>query len=201
MVSSGLFIFILGIASAVALIHMFAPDHWIPLLAVSSRSNYTRRRTYATAATLGFFHALSSIAVALVAFSISMTVAEKYVHFFRLGAEILLIIIAIYFVINGMTEKNSGESDKPVSNGSLLSVSVFPDMAFMPLLISAVGLPELQILTIVVLFAAVSIFSLTFVVFFSLKGLLRAIKNMPPRYMDYTIGIVLVLTALYLYFI
>ncbi len=194
-----IFFFIIGIASVIAFTHMFAPDHWIPLLAVSSRSNYTGRRTYFTAAAIGLLHASSSIAVALVAFSISMGIAREYVLYFRYGAEILLLAIACYFIINGISEKNAENSGKSASNTTLLSVSVFPDLAFMPLLILAIGLPALQISAIILVFAAVSTFSLVFVVFFSMKGFLRAVKNIPPRYMDYVIAAVLIITSAYLY--
>ncbi len=198
---SDIFFFIIGIACVIAFTHMFAPDHWIPLLAVSSRSGYTGRRTYLTAAALGFLHASSSIAVALVAFSISMGIAKEYVLYFRFGAEILLLVIAGYFIINGISEKNTENSGKGASNTTLLSVSVFPDLAFMPLLISAIGLSALQISAIILIFAAVSTFSLVFVVFFSMKGFLRAVKNIPPRYMDYVIAAVLIITSAYLYFL
>lgn len=194
-----LFLLLVMVALLVSSIHMIAPDHWLPLTVISTARDYGNRKKYGTALGLGFAHAGTSIAVALAIFYAGVTFISGYLGYLVLGGQALLVAIGIYFIINGYREK--GEEEGSLAQASALSVSAFPDLSIMPIIISAVSLNSIQIAGILVVFALSSAVSLTAMVYAAQKGFGKAMTRIPPRYMDYIIGGILILTALLIEFI
>lgn len=188
-----LFYLLLAVAISVSSIHMAAPDHWLPLTLISSAKSYSTRRKYITAALLGFTHAGTSIIVATAVFYAGDVLVHNYIGYLLLAGQILLVTIGLYFIINGYVEKPS--RDTSLSETSAISVSAFPDLALLPIVISAASLNSVQIGSILLVFALTSSIALTGMVFAAERGLGRVISKVPPRYMDYLIGVVLILTA------
>lgn len=188
-----LFLLLVIAALSVSSLHMVAPDHWLPLTVISSARTYSDRRKYATAAALGFAHAGTSIAVAMAVFYAGMALIHNYIGDLILAGQVLLVLIGIYFMINGYREK---EGESTVTEVSALSVSAFPDFALLPIVVSSAPLSNSQIGIILLLFFLASGISLTAMVFAAEKSLGKAISRVPPKYLDYVIGGVLMLTAL-----
>ncbi|MCL5954786.1 MAG: hypothetical protein M1507_01545 [Candidatus Thermoplasmatota archaeon] len=192
------YVLLLLVALSVSSLHMIAPDHWLPLTVISSAKAYSSTKKYGVAAGLGFAHAATSIVVAMAIFYAGLVLIHSYVSYLLLAGEVLLVIIGLYFIINGYRESHEETS---FSETSAISVSAFPDLALLPIVISAATLSNLQIGTILLVFFLASGVALTAMVFIAGKGLGKAISKVPPKYMDYLIGGVLIATAVFIRFI
>ena len=114
--------------------------------------------------------------------------------YLSLVGALILAAVGIYFIVSGITLKGESAS-KSASLGAVLSVSIFPDLALLPIIFAAVMLPIIEISLILILFAAVSAVSLTITVYAAHLGLAKGVERLPPRYMDYVMGATLLITA------
>ncbi len=192
------YILLLLVALSVSSLHMIAPDHWLPLTVISTAKSYSPTKKYGVAAALGFTHAGTSIVVAVAIFYAGLVLIHSYFSYLLLSGEVLLVIVGLYFIINGYRE-SGGETS--ISETSALSVSALPDLALLPIVISGATLSSMQIGTILLVFFLSSGIALTAMVFIAGKGLGKAISMVPPKYMDYLIGGVLIATAVLIRFI
>ena len=193
----GSFLLLLIVAIAVAGLHMAAPDHWVPLITVSIGRNYSRRRTYEMAAAIGLGHGSSSAFIAVVALSAGLTFLGPFVSDLFYVSEGLLVIIGIYFILIGYRE--DGRKNSPGAGNSLLLVSIFPDLALMPILLSGAGLPLYQISAVLLSFIAATVLSLTLIIGFSGSQIGLRLSRLKSNRMDYAIAAMLFGTALFLF--
>jgi predicted permease len=193
-----LFLVLFFTAILVALFHMIAPDHWVPLLIISKTRNYTWKSKYATAVLLGLGHSGSSFLVAFLVLFVGVVVLKSSVHILTDISILLMFVIASYFIINGVREANENSDD--LMSRSALAVSAFPDLAFLPIFIAASSLGKTDTAYITAVFIAITTLTLTAVVWLTsnLPGTDR-LKNMPGRYTDYLIGLILVVTGVVIY--
>lgn len=192
----GSFIVLLVVSILVSAFHMLAPDHWVPLTVISSTRKYSRTRTYTMGAALGFTHAATSIIVAVSIYYAGLVLIHNYVNDLIIFGQVFLVIIGIYFIINGYRETPFSESG--ITDTSVISLSAFPDLSLMPIIISAASLQTIQISAILIVFAVSSTISLTAMAMLADKSLGRILSKVPPKYVDYLIGAVLIATALFL---
>ncbi|MEM3671068.1 MAG: hypothetical protein QW767_04910 [Thermoprotei archaeon] len=182
----------------VAATHMIAPDHWLPLSAASTRQKFSSRRTLSIAAALGVTHSATSTAVAMLILIVGETIAGL-VHYLDTAGFILLLAVAAYFAITGFLEREN-EAQASAALASAVAVSVFPDFALVPLVLLAAPHGVVYLVQLLILFAAASAASLTAVTATARMGMIESIRKMPPRYSDYAVATVLVVTALALLF-
>ncbi len=194
-----IFAIILAIAILVAALHMVAPDHWVPLIVVADRTHLQRKRVYGMAGFLGILHAGTSATVALLVLYVGLILIHGYVSYLNAASIALLIVVGLYFAITGYRENESEIKPDRISTATLLSVSIFPDFALVPILLSAVSLTSLEIGVIILSFALASAVSLIIMVFGVSLGFSKAIEKMPPKYIDYIISVILWFTALFVF--
>ncbi|WP_162509696.1 hypothetical protein [Thermogymnomonas acidicola] len=184
--------YILGLAAAIAALHMVAPDHWVPLSALSVRSGYTQRKTLSLSLLIGITHGLATSALsASVAFLGLVFLSGALVRYISF---VLLIAVSVYIVANAIREQSAGTEVQQVS----LAASVIPDPALVPpilLLASPSGLYTLSVA--IVVFLAVTVATVVCMVYVSMLGYLRGLSGLRPATVDYIVAAVLAGTALY----
>lgn len=180
---------------------MIAPDHWVPLMVVSRKMNYSPRKTYTSAAALGGLHAITSEAVAAIALVVGVFLVRNFLHYLEIASIILLVVVGIYFIVNGYAEENPEGGYSAASIRSIVGISAFPDFALIPIMLASSPLPIISISLVLVTFILVSSISLTFMVYGTARGFSKFLENLPPKYVDYIMGAVLFLTASILAFI
>lgn len=180
----------------IGILHMTAPDHWLPLSAISRRFNYTGTKTQATATLLGFLHSSISVLIGVFAYVIGLLFISYLKDGFSIIARVLLAIVAIYFIGNGYKESRSVENHMNDSTTvrSALIVSIFPDFAMIPFIFSTLGMSNISIIEIIISFIAVSILSINAMAYIGTRGLAMVIERIPPYYIDYVMGIILLAT-------
>ena len=186
---------ILSAAMVLAVLHMVAPDHWIPLTVVSKKFNYSSSKTYETALLIGILHSAASVALAVVAYYLGELLVSDSLYFLYLSSVILLIIVGIYFVFNGYFEKSEDPESSALSSKSILTVSIFPDFAFIPIMLAASALPLIQVSAVIMAFIFLTCITVVIMTLGASKGFSRSIEKIPPRYIDYVMGAILFLTA------
>ncbi len=188
-------------AIVLAGLHMIAPDHWVPITVVSGSLNYSSGKKNTIAAGIGVLHAFTSMAVAGVALLIGFLLVRSYFGYVEVASILLLVGVGIYFIVNGYLEEEEDLRSASLSVKSILAVSAFPDFALIPIMLAASSLSGLQILAILTAFTLVSTLSLTLMVYGTSRGLSKALETVPPKYIDYIMGIILFATAAFLEFI
>lgn len=190
-----IFLLILSAAIVLAVLHMVAPDHWIPLTVVSKKFNYSSSKTYETALLIGILHSAASVTLAVVAYFIGELLVKNSLHFLYLSSVILLIIVGIYFIVNGYFEDFEEPESSTLSTKSILTVSIFPDFAFIPIMLAASTLPLIQVSAVIMAFILLTCITVVIMTVGASKGFSRTMEKVPPRYIDYIIGAILFLTA------
>ena len=193
------FTFILTISIIIASVHMLAPDHWAPLAALSASRKYSRSRTSRIALLLGTGHAGISVAVGALVVLLGLVLSSFYSNAIFIATESTLLLVAAYFLLNGYSErKETGKSE--VYENSVLLVSIFPDFAIIPFMVYAFAMGSLKFSLIIIVFILSSALSLMIVTILSKRALGKIISGIKPNIMDYVISLILVLTAIFIYF-
>lgn len=183
-------------AVVIGAFHMLAPDHWLPIMALSSARNYGVSRRCSIGASIGAIHAVLSGLVAIFILFLGLTFLGGYLYYLFILSIALLLGVGIYFIINGYLEysRNYGKVEN-----SVLAVSVFPDLAMIPLLLAGFPLGFSRIAWILAAFIVASSASLMGVVYLGTAGVGKKLSGMKTESMDYLIALALFLTAIFVY--
>jgi hypothetical protein len=185
---------LLVVVIALSALHMVAPDHWVPLTVTSHRSRHTRSRTVLLASGIGLGHGVSSAILSLAIAAVgSLFFPAYYVDLFSVA---LLVVIAIYIVVNARMEAKEGTEVGSVS----LLVSVIPDPALVPFILVAERFGPGYTYLLLFAFVAAAVASLVLVISLATMGLARALARVSPQYVDYLVALALVLVAAFIYF-
>jgi len=181
------------IATLLSILHMIAPDHWMPLTALSLKKSFSSEKSRAIAFLLGFIHGITSTALALlVVFFGIYAFGTKEI---RIASVIIIVVVAAYILINSIKESHE---KRGFENTSLL-VSVFPDPAFLPILLAASGYGFFSISLISAVFIISSAVFLLLIVALVNIGLIKGLSRVSPTTVDRIVVIALLLTAVYIY--
>lgn len=172
---------------------MLAPDHWVPITVVSHRKSLPGSRTYLLASAIGLGHGLSSAVLSLVIAEIGTLFFPVY--YVNLSAIFILLVIALYIIVQAIRETRAGTKAQSVS----VFVSVIPDPALVPFILVAQGFGLVYTGVMVGAFVIVAVVSLTLVVLFASRGLSKTLEKINPQYVDYLIALVLILVAAFVY--
>lgn len=187
-------LYLILITLTLATLHMIAPDHWMPISIISAKRKYLSAQTDAYSFSIGFAHGLLSALLALgIAYLGVRLIGYNQV---RIGSVILLAAVCIYIFANVLKEKKNSES---VENTSLI-VSFIPDPAFLPIVLASVIYGGIFVGTLSLLFIFAGGISLMIVTSFARKGMLKALEKVDPVNIDYVVILVLVITAIFIYF-
>lgn len=185
---------LLGVVATLSVLHMLAPDHWVPITVVSHRRNYTKPRTYLLASGIGLGHGASSAVLSLVIAEIGAFFFPTY--YVNLFAIFLLLIVALYIIVHAVKE---ARAETKVEGVSVL-VSVIPDPALVPFILMAQGFGVVYTGVMLGAFTVAAIAAVTLVVFLATKGLSRALSRVRPQHVDYLVALALILVAAFVYF-
>lgn len=187
-------LYLILITLTLATLHMIAPDHWMPISIISAKRKYLSAQTDAYSFSIGFAHGLLSALLALgIAYLGVSLIGYNQV---RIGSVILLAAVCVYIFVNVLKERKNSES---VENTSLI-VSFIPDPAFLPIVLASVIYGNIFVGTLSLLFIFAGGISLMIVTSFARKGMLKALEKVDPVNIDYIVIIVLVITAIFIYF-
>lgn len=186
-------IFLVLIAILLSGLHMIAPDHWMPLSALNLKNSFGSKKLRVTAFLLGLLHGITSTALALLVIFVGVYIFGT--REIRIISVIILFIVAAYILINSYRE---AQSKRSVENTSL-AVSVFPDPAFLPILVAAAAYGIFSVSIVSILFVISSALFLLLIVILVNMGLAKSLSKLRPVTVDRIVVIALLLTSVYIY--
>lgn len=74
------------------------PNHWLPVLAIGRKENWTLREVTEVTVFSGLAHALSTITIGLIIGYIGLQLAENVRYFTHVIAPVILIILGLFFI-------------------------------------------------------------------------------------------------------
>ncbi|BAB60059.1 TVG0944469 [Thermoplasma volcanium GSS1] len=185
---------VMAVVILIASMHMIAPDHWMPLAALTLKKKYSDSKVRALSAYIGMAHGVSSVILSLAILYIGIAfIGSKYI---RVASVIILVLVSLYILINSIRESREA---REIEETSLL-VSAFPDPAFLPMAIIAYTYGTYFVISTGLIYVAASTIALLAVVFLVNIGLLRKLSSLKPVTVDRIVVVVLLLTAAYIYF-
>lgn len=191
-----------------SVLHALIPNHWLPVLAISKKENWTLRQTTSVTFIAGLAHALSTVLIGViigvVGVSLSSTV-ENFTHYVAPG---VLIGIGLFYIYQHHRHKHFHLHANPVINAkSKVIITLVIAMFFSPcfeieayfLLAGTKG--WWMILLIAILYTVVTVSGMVLWVRLTYKGLVKLNWHALEHNAGIITGITLLLTGILSFFI
>jgi putative Mn2+ efflux pump MntP len=81
-----------------SLLHAVIPNHWLPVLAIGRKDNWTLQEVTRVTFLSGLAHALSTIAIGIVLGILGVQLANRIEYFTHFIAPVILIVIGVFFI-------------------------------------------------------------------------------------------------------
>lgn len=86
--------------------HALIPNHWLPVLAISRKENWTLSQTMSVTFISGFSHALSTVIIGLIIGLLGVKLAENIKEFTHVLAPVILISLGIFYIYQHYRHKH-----------------------------------------------------------------------------------------------
>lgn len=81
-----------------SLLHAVIPNHWLPVLAIGRKENWTLREVTNVTFLSGLAHALSTISIGIILGLLGLNLANNIQYFTHFIAPAVLILLGIFFI-------------------------------------------------------------------------------------------------------
>lgn len=105
MLSSDLVSIVVG-SLVLSVLHALIPNHWLPVLAISRKENWTLNQTTSVTFISGLSHALSTVIIGLLIGLLGVTLAENIEEFTHVLAPVILISLGIFYIYQHYRHKH-----------------------------------------------------------------------------------------------
>lgn len=101
-----------------SLLHAMIPNHWLPVLAIGKKENWSLGEVTKVTFLSGLAHALSTIGIGLVLGLLSIQLADKLEYFTKLLAPLCLLVLGTVFIYRHHRHKHFHLHEVPKSSFS-----------------------------------------------------------------------------------
>ena len=98
------FLLLVITVAVVGVLHTIVPDHWAPIAVIARQRGWSRRETARVAAGAGLGHALSTIAIGILAFFAGALAAQRFGHAINIASGLALIAFGVWTTISAVRE-------------------------------------------------------------------------------------------------
>ncbi len=81
-----------------SLLHAVIPNHWLPVLAIGRKDNWTLQEVTKVTFISGLAHALSTIVIGIILGLLGLQLANKIEYFTHFIAPAILILLGVFFI-------------------------------------------------------------------------------------------------------
>lgn len=81
-----------------SLLHAVIPNHWLPVLAIGKKDNWTLQEVSKVTFISGLAHALSTVSIGIILSLLGLQLANKIQYFTHFIAPAILIILGTFFI-------------------------------------------------------------------------------------------------------
>ena len=191
-----------------SVLHALIPNHWLPVLAISRKENWTLSQTTWVTFISGLSHALSTVVIGIVIGMVGVTLAEHIESFTHLVAPLILISLGIFYIYQHHRHKHFHlhSHPKPSSRNKIVLGLVIA-MFFSPcfeieayfLMAGAHGWEQVALLAI--LYTVVTVTGMVLWIRLAFKGLFRLNWHALEHNAGIITGITLILTGIASFFV
>ena len=82
----------------ISLLHAVIPNHWLPVLAIGKKDNWTLQEVTRVTFISGLAHALSTVAIGIILGLLGLQLATKIEYFTHFIAPGILILLGAFFI-------------------------------------------------------------------------------------------------------
>jgi len=96
-----------------SVLHAIIPNHWLPVLAIGRRENWSVADTSKVTLLAALAHGLSTVLIGLLLSFLGSAMAQQFSHFTHLVAPVIFILLGIIFIYRHHRHKHFQLSDIP----------------------------------------------------------------------------------------
>jgi len=89
-----------------SVLHALIPNHWLPVLAISRKENWTLSQTTSVTFISGLSHALSTVLIGLIIGLLGVKLAENIEDLTHILAPVILISLGIFYIYQHYRHKH-----------------------------------------------------------------------------------------------
>ena len=157
------FLLLVITVGVVGVLHTIVPDHWAPIAVIARQRGWSRRETARVAAGAGLGHALSTIAIGILAFFAGAIAAQRLGHAINLAAGCALIAFGLWSTIGAIRELTAtvdavpSASVLPTRTALMLILGSSPSIEVVPTFLAAAPLGIAAFLALSLVFSITTI--------------------------------------------
>lgn len=102
---------LVGAVAAVGILHTLVPDHWVPIALLARQQGWSSLQTARAAATAGFGHTVSTLAIGLLVWLAGTVFALRFGHAVSLASSAALICFGLWTAAAGRREARSTRAE------------------------------------------------------------------------------------------
>lgn len=192
-----------------SLLHAVIPNHWLPVLAIGKKDNWTLKEVTQVTFISGLAHALSTIAIGIILGLLGLQLASKIEYFTHFIAPAVLVMLGFFFIYQHHRHKhfhlhNTPEATLPKSKIiTALVVAMFlsPCMEIEAYFLLAGAHGVLAVVSIAALYLTISVSGMVLWVRLAYKGILKLNWHTLEHKSGIITGWTLVVTGILSFFI
>jgi hypothetical protein len=187
-------------AATVGALHALAPDHWVPVAAVSRARGWSLRRTARIAFACGFGHVTVSALLGVIALASGVAVVEAFGASAGAVAGIAMIAFGAAYALWAMRRHGHDHRHRDPSRTSVRALFAIycadPCIAVVPILFAAAPLSRVATIAIVAVYEAATIATMTALAVAARAGAGAIRGRWVERYGDHAAGGLIVATGI-----
>jgi putative Mn2+ efflux pump MntP len=99
-----------------SVLHALIPSHWLPILSIGRKENWSLKEITQVTLLSGLAHALSTIAIGIILGLLGLQLSLTVAHFSHFIVPIILILLGIYFLYQHHHHKHFHLNEMPKPN-------------------------------------------------------------------------------------
>jgi len=171
------FLLLVITVAVVGVLHTIVPDHWAPIAVIARQRGWSRRETARVAAGAGLGHALSTIAIGVLAFFAGALAAQRFGHAINLASGLALILFGLWTTIAAIRELTvtvdavPSSSVLPARTALMLVLGSSPSIETVPTFLAAAPLGIAALVALSLVFSITTIGTYVVTCVLSVAGL------------------------------
>ena len=193
----------------ISLLHALIPNHWLPILAIGRRENWSLPETTRVTLIAGFAHVFSTVVVGLILAVIGNELSAHLEHFTRFIGPSLLILMGFYFIRQHYRHHHfhleegiaSGRSKKAIILALVMAMSLSPCMEIEGYFLLAGNLGWYYFGLIALMYAIITLVGMAIWIRIVYKGLIKLNWHRLEHNAGIITGVILIATGIVSFFI
>ena len=192
-----------------SLLHAVIPNHWLPVLAIGRKENWTINEVSRVTFLSGLAHALSTIIIGVIIGLLGLKLTESVQHFSHIVAPLVLIVLGVFFIYQHHRHKHFHLHNQPkptLSKNKIITTLVIamffsPCMEIEAYFLLAGSFGWYAIMSIAILYLIISVSGMVLWVRLAYKGIIKLNWHKLEHNAGIITGITLIITGIISFFI